>query len=256
MNRRRDIGAGVATILLALAAWEVAIVAGFGNRTLLPPPSTILAVAFQVLVNGDVWGPVTVTLGRLLAGLGIATVVGTVLGILTGTFQVVEAIVEPSLEALRSLPKVALVPALILLVGIGNATNIVCIALAGVFPIWINVVAGVRRIDPVLHDSAVMLGMGRLSRLQKIVLPAVLPDIFAGVRVAMGICFVVAVLSEMTIGSDGLGSLIIDMQRSFRVRHMYAWIVILAALGVALNALIALGERHIVFWTRHANQNG
>jgi ABC-type nitrate/sulfonate/bicarbonate transport system permease component len=167
-----------------------------------------------------------------------------------------QAIVEPSLEALRSLPKVALVPALILLVGIGNATNIVCIALAGVFPIWINVVAGVRRIDPVLHDSAVMLGMGRLSRLQKIVLPAVLPDIFAGVRIAMGICFVVAVLSEMTIGSDGLGSLIIDMQRSFRVRHMYAWIVILAALGVALNALIAVGERHIVFWTRHANQNG
>jgi hypothetical protein len=110
MNRSRDIGAGAATILLALAAWEVAIVAGFGNRALLPPPSAILAVVVQVLVNGDIWGPITVTLGRLLAGLGIATVVGTVLGILTGTSQIVEEIVEPSLEALRSLPKVALVP--------------------------------------------------------------------------------------------------------------------------------------------------
>jgi ABC-type nitrate/sulfonate/bicarbonate transport system permease component len=253
MTRGRDIGAGIAAILLVVSAWEAAVAAGLGNRALLPPPSPIAGVIAQVLIDGDVWRPILVTLERLLTGLGIATVVGTLLGILTGSFRIVEEIVEPSLEALRSLPKVALIPALILLVGIGNATNIVCIALAGVFPIWINVVAGVRRIDPVLQDSALMLGMGRSSRLRKIVLPAVLPEVFAGVRVALGICFVVAVLSEMTIGSDGLGSLIIDMQRSFRVRHMYAWIIILAVLGVALNALIALVQRHIVFWTHHAN---
>lgn len=256
MIRPRDICVGIAMIVLAAAGWQVTVMAGWGNRALLPPPSAILVVLGQLVVEGEFWRPVLVTLGRLFAGIGIAVMVGSGLGILTGSFAIVEEMIEPLLEAVRALPKVALVPVLVLLVGIGDLANITSIALAGLFPVWANVLRGVRHIDPILRDSAVMLRMSRVSWFRKIVLPAVLPDIFGGTRVALGICFVVAVLSEMTLGSDGLGSLIIDMQRSFRVRELYAWIVILAALGVATNTLLAFGERGLVFWADHRNYGG
>lgn len=240
----------LAVVVALTGAWELSIRAGFGNAMLLPPPSTIVGATFTLIADGGVFGPASVTLRRLAAGFSICVAGGTALGILTGSVAVVDAMVAPMLEAIRSLPKAALVPALILFFGIGDATNIASVALAGVFPVWINVARAVRQIDPVLRESAITLGLTPVTRVIKITVPAMVPALFAGARISVGLCFVVAVLSEMTMGSDGIGALVIDLQRSFRVRQMYAWIVILAVLGLLLNAAIGFAERRIVFWVR------
>jgi len=109
-------------------------------------------------------------------------------------------------------------------------------------------VQGARGVDPVLIDTARTLGVRPLALLRKIILPASAPFVFAGIRLSIALGLILAVISEMIAGTGGVGFLIIDMQRAFRVRQMYAWIVILAVVGYLLNLLILAAERRFLFW--------
>jgi ABC-type nitrate/sulfonate/bicarbonate transport system permease component len=122
------------------------------------------------------------------------------------------------------------------------------IGLGVFFPVLINTVQGVRGVDPVLVDTGRTFRCGRAALLFRIVLPAALPLILAGMRVALGLGLILVVIAEMLAGTGGLGYLIIDMQRSFRVKDMYAWIVILAILGYGLNAVFLAIEQRVIHW--------
>jgi ABC-type nitrate/sulfonate/bicarbonate transport system permease component len=159
-------------------------------------------------------------------------------------------LLEPLIELLRPIPKAALVPALVLFLGVDNAMKITSIALAVFFPIVINTVQGARGVDPVLINTARTLGVRPFSLLRKLILPASAPFIFAGMRLSIALGLILAVISEMIAGTGGIGFLIIDMQRAFRVRQMYAWIVILAVVGYLLNLLLVLAEHRMLFWYR------
>jgi ABC-type nitrate/sulfonate/bicarbonate transport system permease component len=127
--------------------------------------------------------------------------------------------------------------------------KVASIALVVFFPVLINTVQGVRGTDPIMIDTARTFGCGDAAILWKVVFPAALPFIFAAMRVALGLGMVLAVLSEMIAGSGGMGFLILDMQRSFKIRQMYAWLIILAVAGLALTALLAAVERRILHWS-------
>jgi ABC-type nitrate/sulfonate/bicarbonate transport system permease component len=157
-------------------------------------------------------------------------------------------LLEPLVEVLRPLPKAALLPPLILFLGLGDAMKMTIIGLGVFFPVLINTVQGVRGVDPVLVDTGRTLRCGRLALLAKVVLPASMPLILAGMRVALGLGLILVVIAEMLAGTGGLGYVVIDMQRSFRVQEMYAWIVILAVLGYALNAVFVTLERRVIHW--------
>lgn len=239
---------GFAFIALLLAGIEAAVQNGLVKRSLLPAPSDVGKVLWELFADHQVFAPLSDTLLRLAAGFGIGATIGIVGGIALGYRPHLYAIFEPLIEFFRPIPKAALVPPLILFLGVGNAMKITSIALAVFFPILINTLQGARGVEPVLLQTARTLGASPLAIIWKVIFPSSLPFIFSGMRLALALGLIVAVISEMIAGTGGLGFLIIDMQRSFRVRQMYAWLAILAVVGYLLNLLLLYVEHRCLFW--------
>jgi ABC-type nitrate/sulfonate/bicarbonate transport system permease component len=239
---------GFAFIGLLLAGLEAAVHYGLVKRALLPAPTEIARVLWELFQYHEVFGPLSETLLRLAVGFAIGASIGIIGGIAMGYRPRLHALFEPLIEFFRPIPKAALVPPLVLFLGVGDAMKITSIALAVFFPILINTMQGARGLDPVLLQTARTLGAGEMAILRKVVLPSSLPFIFSGMRLSLALGLIVAVISEMIAGTGGLGFLIIDMQRAFRVRQMYAWIVILAVVGYLLNILLLYVERRFLFW--------
>lgn len=239
---------GIALLALLIAGLEWAVNAAMIRRALLPPPSAIGLALWDLLESGAFIEPLFSTLRLVFAGFAIGSALGIVAGMAMGWWPAAYRLLEPLVELLRPVPKAALVPALMLFLGVGEAMKITSVALAVFFPVLVNTLQGVRGVDRVLLDAARTHGWGTAHVLRHLVLPSALPFILAGMRVALGLGLVLAVLAEMLSGQGGLGFLILDMQRSFQVRAMYAWLIILAVVGLALNTLFLLAERRALHW--------
>jgi ABC-type nitrate/sulfonate/bicarbonate transport system permease component len=244
--RERALGAFV--VLIALGGIELAVRLGALNAMLVPPPSVIAQRTFDILASGAFLQPLAATLYLLFAAYFTASAAAILLGLLMGRFQAVYNLFEPLVEALRPLPKPALLPPLILLLGLGDTMKLTIVGLAVFFPVLINTVQGVRGVEPVLIDTARTFGYGRVAILRKVILPASMPLILAGMRISLALGLILVVVAEMLAGTGGLGYLILDMQRSFRVQNMYAWLVILAVLGYGLNAVFVKLEHRVTRW--------
>ena len=240
------LGAGV--ILIALSAVELAVRTGYVNGALIPAPSAVAQRVAVIVASGELFAPLATTLYLLFTAYFAASALAIAVGLLMGRFAPLYNLLEPLVEVLRPLPKPALLPPLILFLGLGDAMKLTVIGLGVFFPVLINTVQGVRGVDPTLTDTGRTFRCGGTALLLRIVLPASMPLILAGMRVALGLGLILVVIAEMLAGNGGLGYLIIDMQRSFRVQDMYAWIVILAVLGYALNALFLKVEQHAIHW--------
>src|SRR5882757_394165 len=241
-------GFGLLSILGVLLLWELVCRAGLINLSLLPPPSQIAPALWKILASGSFLVPLGQTLGMLLIGYTIACVAGVVLGLLMGCSDYLYGLLEPLVEVIRPIPKPALIPAMVVFLGIGAGMKITMVALAALFPVLINTLQGVRGVDPVLLATARTLGCSRLETIRKIILPASLPMILTGMRVSLSMGLVLVILAEMLAAESGIGFLILDLQRSFQVRPMYAWITILAAVGLVLNVLFEMVEDCAVPW--------
>ena len=184
-------------------------------------------------ISGDFIQPLAATLYLLFVAYIGASLLAIGLGLLMGRFPAIYNLFEPLVELLRPLPKPALLPPLILFLGLGDLMKSVVVGLAVLFPVLINTIQGVRGVDPVLINTARTFGYGRFAVLLKVILPAALPLIFAGLRVSLALGLILVVIAEMLAGTGGLGYLILDMQRTFRIQNMYAWLAMLAVLGYA-----------------------
>jgi len=231
---------GVVVLALLLSGIEEAVNHGLVKRSLMPAPSDIGLVLWDLFADGEVAGPLIETLARLGIGFAIGAMLAIVMGLAMGYWPRLYALFAPLVELLRPIPKAALVPPLVLFLGVDNAMKITSVALAVFFPVLINTVQGARGVDPVLINTARTL----------VILPASAPFICAGIRLSIALGLILAVISEMIAGTGGIGFLIIDMQRAFRIRQMYAWIVILAVVGYLLNVLLVVAEQRILFWYR------
>ena len=248
MSRLGRKGVGLASVAAVLLLWEAVCRAGWVNPLLLPPPSQIAPALWKILGDGNFLSPLGQTLSMLALGYTIACVLGVALGLLLGCSDVAYGLLEPLIEIIRPIPKPALIPAMVVFLGIGTEMKVTIVVLAALFPVLINTLQGVRGVDPVLLGTARTLGCSRAATIWKIVLPSALPMILIGMRVSLGMGLVLVILAEMLTAESGIGFLILDMQRSFQVRPMYAWIAILAAVGLVLNALFELVEERAVPW--------
>lgn len=239
---------GLLLIAAILGALEYLVQAGVVRRSLLPPPSVIWAVLWDLLASGAFVAPMLATLGLFVSGYLIAVALGVALGVLMGASRFCSDLFEPLVESLRPMPKAALVPVLMLFLGLGFQMKLTSIALASFFPILINTIQGVRGTDPVLVNTGRTFGRSRLSIVFWIILPSALPYIVVGMRVALGLALLMTVLSEMLAGTGGLGGVLLENQRAFRIRQMYAWLVILAAFGFSINLAMTWAERRFVPW--------
>jgi ABC-type nitrate/sulfonate/bicarbonate transport system permease component len=239
---------GLISPAVVLCIWETAGALGWVNTILLPRPSQIVQSLFELVADGAVVSPLIHTVVLFLVGYCLASIIGIALGVAMAMSQVLYGLFEPLVEIVRPIPKSALVPVLFLFLGIGKATMVVIVVLAAVFPILISTFQGVRGLDPVLLETARTFQVSRWRTIFSIVLPASLPMILAGMRVALGLGLVLVILAEMLAGEDGIGFRVLDLQRAFQIREMFAWIFVLVVLGGGLMLLFDKIERRLVPW--------
>lgn len=240
---------GPAVLVSLILLLELATRTGWVNPVLVPPPTAVAQRLFAVVSAGSIFEPLGRTMYLLAVAYLIGCVLGIALGVLMGRFRPVHGLLEPLVEVLRPLPKPALLPPLMLFLGLGDTMKITAVALGVFFPVLINTIQGVRGVDPVLVDVARTFQHSRAALLWKVVLPSAMPLVLSGMRIALGIALVLVVIAEMMAGTGGIGYLIIDLQRSFRIVDMYAWVVILAVLGYALNEVFVRIERRAIHWS-------
>ena len=248
-QRRTERALGAMTLLALVVALEAAVRLGAVNPAFVPAPTVVLVKLWDLFARGSVVAPLLQTLALLFSAYFGASALAIGTGLLMGRFRFVHGLLEPLVELLRPLPKPALLPPLILFLGLGSPMKLAVVGLGVFFPVLINTVQGVRGTEPVLLDAARTFGHGPRRQLLRVVLPSALPMILAGMRISLGLGLVLVVIAEMLAGTGGVGYLIIDMQRSFRVADMYAWIVILAVLGYGLNELFVRVERKVIHWS-------
>ena len=244
MSARRLLGP--AALLAALAVWEVW--ARAEASFLVPPPSAVAERAWDVWPTREFLANVQASLTRLAAGFGIGACAGVAVGLVVGGSVRMRRVFEPLLELLRAVPPIAVVPVAIVVFGLGDAMLVSVIAFGVFFPVFVHTAEGVRGVPPEARDTAAMLHVGPVERLYRVDLPAALPSIAAGCRVALSIGLVLVVVSELTGASDGLGYSILQQQRDFDMPGMYGGIVFLGLLGYVLNRLFLLVERHLLAW--------
>jgi ABC-type nitrate/sulfonate/bicarbonate transport system permease component len=239
---------GLISFAVIFAIWEVAAWRRWVNPVLLPPPSAIASTLWDILRAGTFVRPLAETFEILFIGYAIACLAGITIGIAMARSKAIYDLLEPLIELMRPVPKSALVPPLFLFLGFGAGMKITIVALGGFFPVLISTIQGVRGVDRVAIDTGRTFACSPFKSIISIILPAALPMILTGMRVALGLGLVLVVLAEMLAGEGGLGYLIVDMQRSFAVRQMYAWIFILGITGLILNGIFETLERRMVPW--------
>jgi ABC-type nitrate/sulfonate/bicarbonate transport system permease component len=245
---------GLAFIILVLAGLEFLVQRGLINRVLFPPPSVVGSTLWGLLTSGSVLSPLATTMGLFATGYILAVICGVALGLLMGTSKTIAYVLDPLIESIRPMPKAALLPVLMLFLGLGSTMKVTAVVLASFFPILINTIQGVRGTDPILIATGRTFGLRSKAITLKIILPSAIPYIFAGMRVAIGLALLMTILTEMLAGG-GLGYLVLENQRSFRIREMYAWLVILAIAGLLINIAMTRVERRFVPWLNKNNQD-
>lgn len=235
-------------IVLFLLLWEALPRLGIVSDAYLSPPSAVLAAIAQLVDNNQLWKHVAASLQRSLWGLVLASSAGVVLGLLVGGFKRLAAIVDPVLQLFRQTSAFALFPVFILFLGIGELSKVAIIFWASFWPVLLSTVSGVKQVDRLLVNSALSMGASRRFIFFKVVLPASLPSIFTGVRLAGAYSITALVAAEMIGAHSGLGFLTLNSQETFQIPTMYAGILMLAVLGLLLNYLLALLERRLLRW--------
>jgi ABC-type nitrate/sulfonate/bicarbonate transport system permease component len=244
--RSRLSGAGLIVVLLIL--WELSATRGWIVSDNWPPVSAVLRAGYQGLFQEDLASTLGATLSRTLAGYGLGCVLGAVLGLLLGVNRWLDWAIRPWIEIQRTLPSPAIIPPLILFLGIDDGLKIFIVLLAVFPPVFINTYGGVRGLDETLLLTARTFGLGRFATLRKIVLPATLPAMTAGMRTALSLALIMAVIGEMIAGSSGIGNYLMTMQYAMRADAMYASVMCLALSGYILNRIFLLLERAVLRW--------
>jgi ABC-type nitrate/sulfonate/bicarbonate transport system permease component len=237
-------------ILVILAVWEFAITGlELVRPTFMPPPSAIGASFIELLARESFVGHLLFSLSNLVVGIVLAAVVGIPVGIAVGWSRFLEVTVGPLLWTLYSVPKVAFAPIVILALGLGHAPKVFLVFLLGVFPIMLNTIEGVRTIDPSLVQAARVFGTERSELARKVILPATLPYILIGLRRAVALGFIGAMLGEFLGGSQGIGHLLQRAAHEFRMDDALALVVVMVAVANIGLLITELVRRRVAPWS-------
>jgi NitT/TauT family transport system permease protein len=235
-------------ITVFLILWEFAPRLGLVEPAFLPPLTEVLGKGVELIKNGQLASHVQASLSRSLLGFGLAIVYAVPLGLAIGWYRPFASVVSPLLEAMRNTAALALLPVFILLLGIGEASKIALVIYSCSFPILLNTIAGVRNVDPLLIKSARTMGLSPLQLFRKVILPASVPTVFVGIRLAGAYSLLVLVAAEMIGAKAGLGYLIIYAQYNFQIPNMYVGILSLTIIGLCFNQLLQQIEKHFTRW--------
>ena len=239
-----------ATVVLFCFAWEVYVRVRGIAPIFLPAPSVIAVYLWRMIADGTMEYHLGVTLLRIFAGFFIAAVTGVALGVAMGMSRIVAKVADIWIAALYPLPKISLIPLLIIWLGTGEAYRIVISAVTAFFPIVISTYAGIRQADRGLIKAAQDLGANRRQIQLKVVIPAAIPSIFAGLHLGMGVTIILIVAAEMIGGSSqsGMGYLLINSGQVMETEKVFASLVVLAVVGAIVIKLQQWTDRKVAPW--------
>jgi NitT/TauT family transport system permease protein len=238
----------LASFITILFLWEMVSRQGWIPPLFLPAPSQILREAWIMLTTGLIFKHLFASLSRILLGFLMACVLGVLVGIVIGFFSIPEAIGNPLIAATFPIPKIAILPLLILWLGIGEPPKVAVIALGVFFPMVINVYTGVKNVDPILIKAALSLGSNRWRIIRKVILPGILPMIFAGMKLGIGIALLLVVAAEMVAADAGIGFMILTAADLMETKRLMVGLLLLSLLGIFFNWLFQKLELLLIPW--------
>lgn len=248
----RDQALPLATVIVIFAAWEAFVRLRGIQPIYLPAPTAIGVYLYRMTIDGTFPFHLGVTVLRILGGFAVAAFTGVATGLLMGMSQTVARIADPLIAALYPLPKISLIPLLIIWLGSGEPYKIVISAVTAFFPIVINTYVGVRQTDPGLIKAAQDLG-ANLRQIQfKIMIPSAVPSIFAGFRLGMGVAIILIVAAEMIAGRSGMGYLLMHAGQVLETEKVFAALIVLAILGVVVTKAQEWVDRRVAPWAAGA----
>jgi NitT/TauT family transport system permease protein len=249
---------GVIGVAVLFALVEVLTRAELINPRYLPPASTVLATTARIGVDPEFLADVGATLAAWAVGLALAIAVAVPLGLVMGSSRRGYLATATTIEFLRPIPSVALIPLAILLFGRDLDMKVALIVYAASWPILFNTIYGIREVDPIARETARVFGFGRLAVLLRVSLRSASPFIYTGIRVAAAIALILAISSELIAGgSAGIGTwMLVQAQSGTQREYVYAGIMVTGLLGLAINSLLVVGERRLFFWHQRMRTEG
>ncbi|WP_419710271.1 ABC transporter permease [Pseudomonas sp. NFX224] len=231
-----------------LLLWELASQAGLIPQRVIAAPSQIGGTLWAMIASGELGKHLLVSLQRALVGLSIGVSIGVVAALISGLSKRGEVILDSPLQMLRTIPSLALVPLFILWFGIGEFTKIALIVTGTTFPVYLNLFAGIRNIDPKLIEAANTLGLSRRELIWHVILPGSLPSFFVGLRYSLGISWLALVFVEQINTTAGIGFLASDARDFMRTDVIVICLLIYSVLGLLIDGLIRTLERFALAW--------
>jgi ABC-type nitrate/sulfonate/bicarbonate transport system permease component len=239
------------TVVAFVAGWEALVDLRGIPPIYLPAPSAIVEYLLRMIADGSMGFNLGVTLLRIFAGFAVAAVAGVLVGVVMGMSRIAARVADPWIAALYPLPKISLIPLLIIWLGTGETYKIVISAVSAFFPIVISAYSGIRQADQGLIKAAKDLGANRRQVQMKVVIPAAIPSIFAGLHLGMGVTIILVVAAEMIGGSgeSGMGYLLIHAGQVMETEKVFASLVVLAVMGALVIKAQQWIDRRVAPWT-------
>ncbi|WP_138997451.1 ABC transporter permease subunit [Rhodococcus zopfii] len=234
--------------VLVLLGWQWASSTGLVSASILPPPSKVLDTARTLWSEGELQTHLMVSVRRIVIGFTIGAAIGLVLGFAVGLSRIAEGLVDRTLQMLRALPHLALVPLLIAAFGIGELPKVMLVTLGVIFPVYLNTVAGIRTVDPKLVQLGRSYGLGRGELIRQVIVPGAMPMILTGIRYALGVAWLTLVIAETIATSEGIGFLAQNGRDLLRNDRIVLAIVLYALAGLLADQLVRLVEARVLRW--------
>lgn len=252
LRRRRsiEIALSVASPLLLLGLWEMLARSETIDPRFWPPPSSLWGTTLEVVRDGSLLADIRISLGRIAVGFVLGTVPALLLGLAMGLFWPIRVFLMPIATAIYAIPKIALVPLILIVFGLGETSKYVTVGISIFFLVLLNTMAGVLAIDRSYRDVAHNFGAGPLDLLLSVALPGALPSIFTGLRLGLGFALVVIVGTEFIGADDGIGNFINTNSQIYALDKMFVGLIVTGLMGWLLTLAVDLVERWTIPWNR------
>ncbi|MCY8912045.1 ABC transporter permease [Bacillus atrophaeus] len=231
-----------------IAVWQIAGSMEIVSATVLPTPLVILLTFKDLIVSGELFVHLKISVYRAAAGFLSGAGLGLLIGLLVGFSRKTEHYIDPSLQMLRTVPHLAVTPLFILWFGFDETSKILLIALGAFFPVYINTFLGIRGVDSKLFDVAKVLEFPWYRQMTKLILPAALPSILLGIRLSLGIAWLGLVVAELMGSSEGIGYMIMDARQFSQTNKVFVGIIIFAVVGKLTDSFVRFLERKLLKW--------
>ena len=231
-----------------IALWQIASSQGWLSTRVLPAPSEVIKAAWTLSASGELWTHVKVSAGRALAGLAVGGGLGLAFGLLTGSVKFFETLLDSTIQMVRNIPALALIPLVILWFGIDETAKLFLIAVSVFFPIYINTFHGIRNVDPGLIEMGRTYGLTRWQLYREVILPGALSSILVGLRFSLGLMWVILIVAETISAQAGIGYLTMNAREFLQTDVVLVGILLYALLGKLADMFARGLERYWLRW--------